>query len=50
MLIGQTLLLGILVDYFTDVGVGQVQVDCFAMEVPAQDSRGAYLAALGELT
>lgn len=51
MLIGQSVLLGLLVDYFSEVGARQVQVDCLELELelPAQYStRDAYLAALGE--
>ena len=50
MLVGQSLLLGELVDYFTDVGQQQFLEDCVG--VPASSgvlsTTGAYLAAFGE--
>lgn len=51
MLIGQSILLGLLVDYFTDVNRNQVVNDCIAnvtMSVPSSSTRDAYLAAMGE--
>ena len=49
MLVGQSVLLGLLVDYFSDVSSNQVTMDCFNMELPGQSSaRDAYLAAFGE--
>jgi hypothetical protein len=49
MLIGQSVLLGFLVDYFSDVSSAQVREDCFGVDLPGQYSaRDAYLAAFGE--
>ncbi len=49
MLVGQSILLGLLVDYFTEVSSEQVRQDCFGEESPStSSSRDAYLAALGE--
>ncbi len=50
MLVGQSLLLGELVDYFTDVGQRQFLVECVGVPVSsgALSTTGAYLAALGE--
>ncbi len=49
MLVGQSLLLGELVDYFTDVSQQQFVSECIG--VPSSEvlsTTGAYLAALGE--
>lgn len=49
MLIGQSLLLGELVDWFTDVNTEQVLTECVAnTTVPDTSTRDAYLAAFGE--
>lgn len=49
MLVGQSLLLGELVDYFTDVSQRQFLSECIGL--PSSETlstTGAYLAALGE--
>ena len=50
MLIGQSLLLGELVDYFTEVNTDQVVMDCRNITLPEQSisTRDAYLAAMGK--
>lgn len=47
MLIGQSLLLGTLVDYFTEVNKDQVLTVC-NMTSPEPTTPNAYLAAFGE--
>ena len=49
MLVGQSLLLGELVDYFTDVGQGQFLTECIGMQPSGTlSTTEAYMAALGE--
>ena len=48
MLVGQSLLLGELVDYFTDVSERQFLSDCITGQPQTLSRTGAYLAALGE--
>lgn len=49
MLVGQSLLLGELVDYFTDVGQGQFVTECIGLPSSGTlSTTEAYMAALGE--